>query len=104
MLYFDQFTDFRKIFRLQMTDLILKIICRTFFYLSFFSFFKLVKIDLAVKMVKKRNFLHVDDLSFDARFAKCCQFSLNYRKSVQLKINKDINGMNLMIIFFANCF
>ena len=55
-------------------------------------------------MVKKRNFLHVDDLSFDARFAKCCQFSLNYRKSVQLKINKDINGMNLMIIFFANCF
>ena len=46
-------------------------------FLSFFSFFK---DRFCCRMVKQRNFLHVVDLSFDARFVKHYQFSLHYHK------------------------
>ena len=45
-----------------------------------FFFFHCSKINFIVEMVKERNFLHVVDLSFDARFLNYYQFSLQHKK------------------------
>ena len=47
---------------------------------NFFFFFHCSKINFIVEMVKERNFLHVVDLSFDARFLNYYQFSLQHHK------------------------
>ena len=54
------------------------------FYLSF-SFFK---DQFCFGMVKQKNFLHVVDLSFDARFTKYNKFSLYYHKQCPINIIK----------------
>ena len=58
-------------------------------FLSFSSFFKLVKIQFPVKMAKERNFLHVVDLSFETKFPKYYHFSFHYRKTVTNKWHQD---------------
>ena len=70
----------------------------------FFSFFHCSKINFVVEMVKERNFLDVVDLSFDARFLKYSQFSLQYHKKYpinNIKVKLLQIGQNVSDIFWT---
>ena len=92
---------------------ILTVICRRKFYkifyhptktlnVTFLSLFSFFKYRFCCGMLKERNFVHVIDLSFDARILKYYSFSLHYHKHcpinyIQIKCSQI--GQNVFDIF-----
>ena len=90
---------------------ILKIICSKKFHhpaktldVTFLSFFfSFFKNWFFCEMVKQRNFLHVADLLFDARFVKYDQYILHYLKqcpTTNIKEKFSHIGQNVSNIFW----
>ena len=105
MLYFDQFTDFKKlpdfcIMKIMRKKKILEILYYPIKILdvTFLSFFSFSKDRFSCGMVKQRNFLHVVDLSFDSRFVKFYQFSLHYPIN-NIKVKTSQIGQTVSDIF-----
>ena len=90
VLYFERFTDFEIFFDFKwlFTKYFLQNILssRQNFEHYRFTFFSFFKDRFCNGMVKQRNFPHVVDLSFDARFVKYYPFSSHFHK--QCPINK----------------